>query len=230
MVTDQTNGNQPFVRFADSVSEADLACAPEIEGLTAMQSRFVWAFILTGGKAERSAELAGYGGGAKNMAFRNLAKRKIQEAIADKLKLQPGSALATAIGALYRVLETGKDERAVVAAATALMDRFGMAAPKGPAVAVQINNNVGSAEAQSILADVQAARQARLTQKSDIPPAMSDTTAAAALDAIDALAAAAGAGLGGQGGERLERVPSRVPVITPPSPANSASTTEGLFD
>lgn len=223
MQTSETNVNPPFVSFGDSVSEADLACAPEIEHLTELQSRFVWAFILTGGKAERSAELAGYGGGAKNMAFRNLAKRKVQDAIADKLKLQPGSALALSIGGLMRIIETGKDERAVVAAALGLMDRFGMAPPKG-APMVQVNNlNVNGEQAQSILADVQAARQQRLARMSDIPPAMPDKSLADATAAVEALEHAAGQGMGGV---QVQGAPPGFPAITPPSPENSARTAE----
>lgn len=211
--TPKTPENRQSVFLQDSVSAAALDHAPMIEGLSDRQSRFVWAYLLTEGNAAQSAELAGYGAGAKNgIGLRNLAKAKVQKAIADRVKLNTGVALAKAMSAALRIIETGKDERAIVAAAFGLMDRCGMAPPRGPTVAVQINNSIGSSEAQSILADVQRARQARLGHLSDIPPAMTDRSATDAADAIDGLERLAADGMGGV---HLQGSPARLSAITP---------------
>ena len=131
------------------------------DGLTDQQRAFCQAFIDERGQIEAAAIAAGYGGGAKNMGTRNLAKPKIQAEIARRLKLQAGSALAIALGALFRIIESSDDPRAVVQAALGIMDRFGMAPPKGPAVAVQVNNVSGDA-AQQLLRSVWDSRAARL--------------------------------------------------------------------
>ena len=132
------------------------------DGLNDQQRAFCQAFIDHRGNIEQAASAAGYRGGAANMGTRNLAKPKIQAEIARRLRLQAGSALAKALDALFRVIETSTDHKAVVQAALGIMDRFGMAPPKGPAVAVQVNNLPGSA-AQTILMQVMQARQRRLT-------------------------------------------------------------------
>lgn len=118
------------------------------------------------GDGTRSAIAAGYGAGAGNMATRNLLKPKVQAEIERRIKVGRGSALLVGVTALFKVLDKGTDERAIVTAATAILDRFGMAPPKGPAVAVQINN-LGANEAQAILIDVQERRQQRLARQAD---------------------------------------------------------------
>lgn len=167
---DQKRENPGSVIVEGSVVAPTALRAPDQEhgkGFTELQDRFVDRFIEMGGKGTEAALAAGYGeGGAANIAQRNLANPKIQAEIARRLKLQTGSALATALGALFEVIEEGEDERARVQAALGIMDRFGMAPPKGPAVAVQINNMDGNG-AQAILLDVQNRRQQRLARQVD---------------------------------------------------------------
>lgn len=148
------------VHIAEEALEASVR--PRAGRLTPLELAFAQQFVLNGGKIEEAAIDAGYGGGAKNMGTRNLCKPRVQAYIAELVKRQSGSALAMAYQALGKIVTQGKDERAVVAAAVALMDRFGMAVPKGPLVAIQ-NNVVSGSEAQAIIAEVHAARQKRLT-------------------------------------------------------------------
>lgn len=134
---------------------------PDPHRFTELQKAFIREFVANGGKAEAAAISAGYGGGAQGMAMRNLAKPRVQAEIQRRLRLQCGSALAVAVGRLMKIAETSTDDRAAVAAALGLMDRFGMAPPKGPAVNVQVNN-FGNSEAQSILSEVVERRTQRL--------------------------------------------------------------------
>lgn len=160
--------NLPENRNEGSEERPVVVFGPVPEDLTELQSYFVDAFIQLGGNASAAAEVAGYGKG-DSMGIRNLAKPKIQNEIVRRLKIQGGSVLAVAIGALLRIIENpASDEKAVTQAALGLMDRFGMAPPRGPAVAVQVNNNnVNGHQAQSILAEVLAAREARLSGKAE---------------------------------------------------------------
>lgn len=160
--------NPPFDRSEGSGDAPVVVFGPVPDDLTELQSRFVDAFIQLGGNAYAAAEAAGYGK-SDGMGLRNLAKPKIQNEIVRRLKVQGGTVLAIAIGALLRVIENpASDEKAVTQAALGLMDRFGMAPPRGPAVAVQVNNNnVNGHQAQSILAEVLAAREARLSGKAE---------------------------------------------------------------
>lgn len=135
------------------------------DGLTDLQRQFVDHYCALGGDGTAAAIAAGYGGGAKNMATRNLLKPKIQAEIERRVRMGRGSALLTATNRLFQIIEGSDDERAVVQAALGVMDRFGMAPPKGPAVAVQVNNISGT-EAQGILKDVQEARARRLGTQS----------------------------------------------------------------
>lgn len=140
--------------------------SPTPEGFTELQSRFVDAFIQLGGKGREAAIAAGYSEvSAQTMALRCLSAPKIVEEIGRRLKLQGPTLLAAAIGGLIRVIEKSDDSRAVVQAAIALCDRFGLSAPKGPAVAVQINTGTSSDVAQALLAEVAAARAERLARE-----------------------------------------------------------------
>jgi hypothetical protein len=145
-----------------------------------MQSRFCDAFIALGGDGTKAALIAGYAeGGAANIAMRNLASPKINDEIIRRLKLSGSSALAVAIGGLLRIIERSKDDKAVVAASIALMDRFGMAPPKGAGVTVNVNNMTGDG-VQALINEVWQAREMRLKEAkhsdlSAIVPAMEHT-------------------------------------------------------
>lgn len=160
------------IEGSDLPPSAPLECAPvdpepddfgpDRERFTELQRRFIREFVANGGDGSAAAVAAGYGGGASGMAIRNLAKQRIQAEIVRRIRLQSGSALAIAVGRLMKIAETSTDDRAAVAAALGLMDRFGMAPPKGPSVNVQVNNNFGNSEAQSILTEVVQRREQRL--------------------------------------------------------------------
>ncbi len=147
------------------------------DGLNDMQRRFVDFYVggipkeiagteddVPPGDGTKAAIAAGYGGGACNMATRNLLKPKIQLEIERRIKVGRGSALLAGVSALFKIVEKGTDERAVVTAAVSLLDRFGMAPPKGPAVAVQVNN-ISGGEASAIINEVMARRQQRTARQ-----------------------------------------------------------------
>lgn len=168
------DANPPVVVDGASVSGSITDRAGEIETpegrINERQSAFIDAFIELGGRAEEAAIQAGYAGGASNMASRNLAKPKIQAEIVRRLKLRHGSALAIAIGNLLTIIEESEDDRARVQAALGIMDRFGMAPPRGPAATVNVNVMTAGA-AQAVLQDVQKRREQRLSSQSAAPSA-----------------------------------------------------------
>lgn len=119
------------------------------------------------GNAGEAAKASGYAvSGAANMASRNLLNPKVQAEVERRVKAGRGSGLLAGTSALLKIVEKGTDERAVVAAAVALLDRFGMAPPKGPSVAVQVNNtmvNAGEASAVLNLIAERASKRTALT-------------------------------------------------------------------
>lgn len=122
--------------------------------LTDRQRQFVDAYCggEEPGNAQAAAIAAGYAEtGAANMASRNLLNPKVQAEIERRVKMGRGTALLIGTSALFKQIEKGEDERASVQAAIALLDRYGLAPPKGPGVAVQINNNVTGTEASAVL-------------------------------------------------------------------------------
>ena len=141
-----------------SVSGPSKLVALPPDGLTDQQREFVRQFVLLG-KSGEAALAAGYG--HDTYGTRLLARKKVQAEIARQVKMQTGSALAMAMARLLRIVETSTDDRAAVAAALGLMDRFGMAPPKGPAVAVQVNN-IGGPAASAVLQQVAERAAARL--------------------------------------------------------------------
>jgi hypothetical protein len=167
---DDDRGNLIVVDQAGSVSDPcdphTLAADPNrTPGLTDLEVRFAQAFVENGGKIGEAALTAG--ASHETYGHRVLARKKVQDEIARRVKLQAGSALAIAFSGLIRVIESAEsDERAVVAAALGLMDRFGMAPPKGPSVAVQVNNvgNPGAQQVSAVLQQIFERRQARLGQ------------------------------------------------------------------
>jgi hypothetical protein len=169
------------ISSSGSVSDPLVPFAPTPEGFTDMQSRFCDAFISLGGDGTKAAIIAGYAqGGAANIAMRNLASPKINDEIIRRLKLSGSSALAVAIGGLLRIIERSKDDKAVVAASLGLMDRFGMAPPKGAGVVVNVNNMTGDG-VQALINEVWAERERRMKQANEpdlsaIPLAMADNT------------------------------------------------------
>jgi phage terminase small subunit len=139
------------------------------DGLTQMARLFCRYYVINGGNGTQAAIEAGYGGGASNMAARNLCKPAVQAEIARLSKVTVGAALPIAIARLVAILEKeGKeaDPRAQVQAAVAIMDRSGLHIPRGPSVALQINQITGP-QAQEIIAEVHKTRLARLNQSGD---------------------------------------------------------------
>ncbi|HEX8421267.1 MAG TPA: terminase small subunit [Sphingomonas sp.] len=158
---------------ADTGAPRMVAVEAVKDHLTPLQRAFCEAFVANGGKSADAARTAGYGGGAENMGLRNLAKKRVQDEIERRVKTQRGSALAMALGRLLKIIETSQDDKAAVQAALGLMDRMGMAPPRGPGTTVNVNTMTANA-AQSILIEVANARQQRLM--SGIDDTMTDTT------------------------------------------------------
>lgn len=163
---DETDVNPQDVIVEGSVAGPLTLVTPTPDGLTDLQSRFCDAFIENGGRAGEAAVTAGYGGGAEGMGLRNLAKRKIQDEIERRVRMQRGSALAIALHRGLDIIQNSDDDRAAVAALLGIMDRFGMAPPKGPAIVNNIAVMNGN-QAQAILVEVQERRQRRLSGRSD---------------------------------------------------------------
>lgn len=154
----------PVVDQQGSVSSLAPSIAPAAPSFTDIQLGFIEAYIENGGKAGEAALTAG--ASHETYGIRLLAKKKVQDEIARRVKLQAGSALHISLTRLLKIVESSTDDKAAVQAALGLMDRFGMAAPKGPSVALQVNNNttVIGGQAQSIIGAIWADRQARLGQ------------------------------------------------------------------
>ncbi|WP_294138354.1 terminase small subunit [Sphingomonas sp.] len=177
---DDKRENPGLVIVEGSVLASTASRARNDDGLNELQTSFI-DFYCSGvpaalcgrdedappGDGLAAALAAGYReSGAANMATRNLLKPKIQAEIERRVKMGRGSALLAGTMALFKIMDKGSDERAIVTAATAVLDRFGMAPPKGPATQVNIGVMNGNA-AQAILVEVQQRRQQRIAQQSD---------------------------------------------------------------
>lgn len=179
---------QPIEKPSDMLIEGSVSASRPLparvadafdDGLTERQRTFVDFYCsgvpkeiagseedIPAGKGCDAAKAAGYAeSGAFAMASRNLLNPKVQDEIERRVKAGRGSALLVATTALFRQVEHGSDERAVVTAAMALLDRFGMAPPRGPLIdARTVNNNISGPEASAVLqmiADRAAQRQLR---------------------------------------------------------------------
>lgn len=120
LVQDANDTNPPVLVEQGSVAASLTVITPTPDGLTDLQSRFVDAFIENGGRAGDAAVTAGYGGGAEGMGLRNLAKKKIQDEIERRVRLQRGSALAIALHRGLDIIQNSDDDRAAVAAVPGL--------------------------------------------------------------------------------------------------------------
>jgi hypothetical protein len=223
IVFDLNRRNPSEIDDEGSVSEPLVHFTPTPEGFTDLQSRFVDAFVQMGGKGELAAIEAGYSPiTAGNMAVRNLSQPKIVALLNERLKVQGPVALAIAIGALLRIAEKSDDDRAVVQAAVALCDRFGLSVPKGPLVAIQNNNGMTGEAAQRLLEEVAMARALRLRDDRN-----------AAIDAANELKASA---IDGAIADRSQRQlatltpPAQPAVVARPRPAAAPPDGGGMFD
>jgi hypothetical protein len=135
-----------------SVTASVVSPAPDTDGLNDRQAAFVDAYCDNGGDGQAAALAAGYAdSSAANMGTRNLLKPAIQSAIEQRVRAGRGSALLKATERLFRIMEDSEDDRAVVQAAVAVMDRYGMAVPKAPLIDAR-SVNVGAKEASGVLA------------------------------------------------------------------------------
>lgn len=121
------------------------------------------------GNAGKAALAAGYAPvSANNMANRNLLNPKVQDEIAQRVKMGRGSAILAGTTALFRLLDKGTDERAVLGAAVALLDRFGLAPPKGaPLIDNRTINVIQPGEASAVLNLVAQRAAERARQQAD---------------------------------------------------------------
>lgn len=194
-------------------------------GLSQLQRDFALHFVATGGKGRRAAILAGYSANTAHVsAFRNLANAKVLHEVDRLCKSNIKAALPVAIRALIRVCMSSKDDRAVVQAASKLVELGGMV-PRSAGPAVQVNLQVNGQQAQTIIGEVWQARERRL---SDIPAPMSDDSHT--IDATPQPQLAAPAGDPGRGGVEFQGPIPGTSSIPPPSRTPAHFSAEGMFD
>lgn len=158
-------------KLVDELQESDGQCS-DASKLSAQERIFCDVFVANGGKAGEAARAAGYADASADVtACKLLCRKRVADRIEHLCKQFVHTQLPVAIQTL--VLAAG-DEKALwkdrIKAATSLLERGGMAAPKG-GVNVSVGVAVDGQKAQAIIASVHEARSARM---SVIPTAMSD--------------------------------------------------------
>jgi hypothetical protein len=187
--------------------------------MSARRREFARFFVESGGNGTKAAVLAGYSvSDPAKAASRALLDVKVVEEIKRLSTVNIGAWLPLAIRVLIDIMsDPTTPARDRISAANSLLDRAGMAAPKGGVqvnVGVQVNGN----EVQALIGSIWSAKEAR---GSDIPLPMSDdaraveaiTSAAPAVDhpGFGGMPIAAGAGGGDFQG------PDRRVINIPPS-------------
>lgn len=131
--------------------------------LSPLQRDFALHFVATGGKARRAAILAGYGAPSAHIsAHRNLVNPKVLAEIKRLSLVNIQSALPVAIRTLIDICLHSKDDKARAMAANSLLDRGGMAAPKG-GVQVNVGVQVNGGQVQALIGEIWNAKQARVS-------------------------------------------------------------------
>ena len=110
-----------------------------LEGLTAMQSAFVRAYVSAGtGNGTQAARTAGYGAThCHSAAHRLLSTAKIQTAILDYTRQAFATVAPIAFGAMLRLAKGARSEFVRQQAAKDLLDRAGLAPITKVAMAVK---------------------------------------------------------------------------------------------
>lgn len=190
--------------------------------MSARQREFARHFVLNGGNATKAAVMAGYSASDPSVAgHRCLLHPAILAEIRRLSIVNVASFLPIAIRVLIELMcdpETPARDR--ISAANSLLDRGGMAAPKGGVqvnVGVQVNGN----EVQALIGSIWDAKSAKVGDLSGIPPAMTDT-----IGALEHDENGFGEPIDG-GGDADERVPA--PVSSIPLPTATASSFTGFL-
>lgn len=151
--------NSTAISVQELAEDDDLVVEPPSgpgarDWLTPQQREFCRQFVANGGNANKAAIDAGYGGGASNMATRNLCKPKLVAEIKRLSIINVGALLPVVIQQLLDIAcDVKADPKARVSAAVALLDRGGMHVSRNqPTVAVQVN--VNGAQAQTLIEEI----------------------------------------------------------------------------
>lgn len=155
-------------------------------GLSILQRNFAREFVANGGKATEAAIAAGYAApSARISATKCLCNPRVGHEIERLSRTFIYSGLPAAIHRLFGIIMNPETkDRDALKAVNSLLERAGMAAPKG-GLQVNVGVQVNGQQAQALIGEVWQAKQARL---SDIPPAMSDTNLRQIEQSIDVLA------------------------------------------
>lgn len=152
----------PVVTIEQASEAVETAVSGPPRAFTDLQWAFMQAFIENGGKAGDAAITAG--ASHDTYGIRILAMPKVQEELVRRIKLQSGTALAIALSAIFKVIETSSDDKAIVSAAFGLMDRYGMSAPKGGTSIHIGDNNIDARQASAVLVQVAERAAKRLAR------------------------------------------------------------------
>lgn len=190
--------------------------------MSVRQREFARAYVLNGGRIAEAACEAGYGEADPGKAGRRcLLNAKVLHEIKRLSILHVEAHLPIAIKVLVDIAsDPEQDAASRVKAATALLDRGGMAAPKG-GVQVNVGVQVDSQGAQTLIGEIWDAKSRRV---SGILPAMPDIEGQHAARLI-APPAALAAGPGG-GGVQVQGPVAAAASLPPPSDANLTASME----
>ena len=197
-------------------------------GLSELQREFARHFVLNGGNSTKAAILAGYSDKSAHVsAHRNLVNVKVLAEIKRLSVSNVQAFLPIAIRTLVEIAcDPEADPRARVQAANSLLDRAGMAAPKG-GVQVNVGVQVNGQQVQALIGEVWDARSRRM---SGIGGGMSDNSGTLEGQAPDALAAPTGdpSEAAGGGGMRFQGPIAGSSSIPPPEHEHSGETAGGI--
>lgn len=157
----------------DPVASALAADAAKPRFLTDQQRLWARYFVLNGGNANEAARSAGYGS-PSHAAYRCLVHPQVMAEVRRLATLNMEAALPRTINRLIEIMENpATPAQAAVNAAIAIMDRAGLKPKSSPLVAIQNNtyNQASGSAVQQAIAEIWAARDARL---SDIAGGMPD--------------------------------------------------------
>lgn len=130
--------------------------------LTDQQEQFCVAYVTNGGNARNAARTAGYAQ-PDTQGWRLLTRPRIAARVAKLVSLDITSQLGQPVAMemdIARNVSTPPRDR--LSAIFDLLDRGGLAPPKSPTVAVQVNVDGHAADGQAAIAELVRVRQARL--------------------------------------------------------------------
>lgn len=135
-----------------------------IVALTDQQDAFAREYVANGGNARDAAREAGYAN-PETQAYKVLLNRKVAERIRQICALDLTARLPELLFHMLDLATNGTDEGIKFKALSYLIDRGGLALPKGgvPTVAVQVNMGKESKakEVQSVISSIMSGRAAK---------------------------------------------------------------------